>query len=84
MWSCCSNFNQIRQQASRSQHLRSIVECIRPAVETLSECGPIWHEHLLEQAIRIRMSVNQLQRGSSFLEEMYDSGSLWIVGLNIL
>ena len=79
-----ATLNQIRQpQASRSQHLRSIVERIRPAVEPLSE---IWtdlaHEQLLERAIRsnVRMSVNQLQHGSSFLEKMYDSGSLWIVG----
>ena len=79
-----ATLNQIRQpQASRSQHLRSIVERIRPAVEPLSE---IWtdlaHEQLLERAIRsnVRMSVNQLRHGSSFLEKMYDSGSLWIVG----
>ena len=79
-----ATLNQIRQpQASRSQHLRSIVECIRPAVEPLSEIRTnLAYERLLERAIRsnVRMSVNQLQRGSSFLEEMYDSGSLWIVG----
>ncbi|MEL0160391.1 MAG: carbonic anhydrase [Deltaproteobacteria bacterium] len=79
-----ATLNQIRQpQASRSQHLRSIVERIRPAVEPLSEIRTdLAHEHLLERAIRsnVRMSVNQLRHGSSFLEEMYDSGSLWIVG----
>ena len=79
-----ATLNQIRQpQASRSQHLRSIVERIRPAVEPLSEIRPdLAHEHLLERAIRsnVRMSVNQLRHGSSSLEEMYDSGSLWIVG----
>ena len=76
--------NQIRQpQASRSQHLRSIVERIRPAVEPLSEIRTdLTPEQLLERAIRsnIRMSVNQLRHGSSFLEEIHDSGSLWIVG----
>ena len=79
-----ATLNQIRQpQASRSQHLRSIVECIRPAVEPLSEMRTYMaYERLLEQAIRsnVRMSVNQLRHGSSFLEKMYDSGSLWIVG----
>ena len=79
-----ATLNQIRQpQASRSQHLRSIVERIRPAVEPLSEIRiDLAHEHLLERAIRsnVRMSVNQLRHGSFFLEEMYDSGSLWIVG----
>ena len=79
-----ATLNQIRQpQASRSQHLRSIVERIRPAVESLSEIRTdLAHEHLLERAIRsnVRMSVNQLRHGSSFLEKMYDSGSLWIVG----
>ena len=79
-----ATLNQIRQpQASRTQHLRSIVECIRPAVEPLSETrANLAYEHLLERAIRsnVRMSVNQLRHGSSFLEKMYDSGSLWIVG----
>ena len=79
-----ATLNQIRQpQASRSQHLRSIVERIRPAVEPLSEIGTdLTPEQLLERAIRsnIRMSVNQLRHGSSFLEEIHDSGSLWIVG----
>ena len=79
-----ATLNQIRQpQASRSQHLRSIVERIRPAVEPLSEIRTdLAHEYLLERAIRsnVRMSVNQLRHGSSFLEKMYDSGSLWIVG----
>ena len=79
-----ATLNQIRQpQASRTQHLRSIVECIRPAVEPLSETrANLAYEHLLERAIRsnVRMSVNQLRHESSFLEEMYDSGSLWIVG----
>ena len=79
-----ATLNQIRQtQASRSQHQRSIVERIRPAVEPLSEIRTdLTPEQLLERAIRsnIRMSVNQLQHGSSFLEEIHDSGSLWIVG----
>jgi carbonic anhydrase len=79
-----ATLNQIRQpQSSRSQHLRSIVERIRPAVEPLSEIRTdLTHEQLLERAIRsnIRMSVNQLRHGSSFLEEIHDSGSLWIVG----
>ena len=79
-----ATLNQIRQpQASRSQHLRSIVERIRPAVEPLSKIRTdLAYEHLLERAIRsnVRMSVNQLRNRSSFLEEMYDSGSLWIVG----
>ncbi len=79
-----ATLNQIRQpQASRSQHLRSIVERIRPAVEPLSEIRTdLTREHLLERAIRsnVRMSVNQLRHGSYFLEEIHDSGSLWIVG----
>ena len=79
-----ATLNQIRQpQASCSQHLYSIVGCIRPAVEPLLETRTdLAHEHLLEQAIRsnVRMSVNQLRHGSSFLKEMHDSGSLWIVG----
>ena len=79
-----ATLTQIRQpQASRSQHLRSIVERIRPAVEPLSEIRTdLTPEQLLERAIRsnIRMSVNQLRHGSSFLEEIHDSGSLWIVG----
>ena len=79
-----ATLNQIRQPlASRSQHLRSILERIRPAVEPLSEIRTdLTPEQLLERAIRsnIRMSVNQLRHGSSFLEKIHDSGSLWIVG----
>ena len=79
-----ATLNQIRQpQASRSQHLHSIVERIRPAVEPLLEIRTdLTHEHLLERAIRsnVRMSVNHLRYGSCFLEEIHDSGSLWIVG----
>ena len=66
-----ATLNQIRQpQASRSQHLHSIVERIRPAVEPLSEIRTdLAHEHLLERAIRsnVRMSCQSVATWIFFL-----------------
>lgn len=79
-----ATLHEIRQpSASRSQHLSSIVERIRPAVEPLADMRTdLEHDQLLQRAIRsnVRMAVNQLRHGSAFLEELNDAGSLLIVG----
>lgn len=68
---------------SRSTHLGSIVQRIRPAVETLLETSlkadPV---ALMEAAVRsnIRASVSALRHGSRFLEEEIYAGRLLIVG----
>tara|TARA_R110002096_G_scaffold159011_9_gene324653 strand:+ start:6503 stop:7144 length:642 start_codon:yes stop_codon:yes gene_type:complete len=70
-------------QENRSPNLRSIVNRIRPAVETLVEAesgkSP---EELLEIAIRanIRASVNQLRNGSAILESLIQDNGLMVVG----
>ena len=67
----------------RSQNLRSIVDRVRPSVESLLEVSRAWSpEELLRQAVRanIRMSVNQLRHGSQLLEQFIQEDGLMVVG----
>jgi carbonic anhydrase len=72
-----------RPTENRSPNLRSIVDRIRPAVESLLDADrrpdP---ERLIGQAIRAntRASVNQLRHGSRLLEELIERDRLLIVG----
>lgn len=72
-----------RPQGGRSAMLRSIVDRIRPSVETLLEasrdCNP---KTLMHHAIRanIRTSVNQLRHGSPIIEQLVNDDKLLIVG----
>ncbi len=65
------------------RHVGSIVERIRPAVEPLL-ATELRHdpERLLHQAVRanVRISANQLRRGSDFLEGLIERGDLLVVG----
>ena len=79
-----ATLEQLQQEAdSRSTHLGSIVQRIRPAVETLLETSlrndPL---ALVNAAVRanIRASVSALRHGSRFLEEEIYAGRLLIVG----
>lgn len=70
-------------QSPGSEHLYSIVDRIRPSVETLLETDlKARPEDLLHYSVRanIRMSVNQLRRGSSILERMVNDDRLLVVG----
>ncbi len=73
-----------RPVESRSAHLRSIVDRIRPAVESLVEgAGPRPDpDALVAAAVRanIRAAANALRHGSAFLEGLVESGDLLIVG----
>jgi carbonic anhydrase len=78
-----ATLEDLRRPASgQSRNLRSIVDRIRPAVETLfaTELRENWNE-LMKQAVRanIRASVNQLRHGSPVLEQLTVEGLL-IVG----
>lgn len=78
-----ATLEDLRQPAARrSRNLRSIVDRIRPSVETLfaTELRNDWDE-LVTQAVRanIRASVNQLRHGSEVLERLTGDG-LVIVG----
>lgn len=72
-----------RPTASRSPNLRSIVDRIRPSVETLLESDLHQdREALLHQAVRanIRASANHLRHGSQILEELIETDGLLVVG----
>jgi carbonic anhydrase len=69
-----------------SKNLRSIVDRVRPSVESLLEVSHAWtQEELLRQAVRanIRMSVNQLRHGSQLNNSPRRTAS-WSWAQNIL
>jgi carbonic anhydrase len=72
-----------RPTENRSPNLRSIVDRIRPAIETLLETE-VRHkpEALIRHAVRanIRASVSHLRHGSEILEELIQSAGLLVVG----
>ena len=69
--------------AQRSPNLRSIVDRVRPAVETLlSGRHQEDAEALVRDAVRanVRASVNHLQHGSELLEQLIRNDGLLVVG----
>ncbi len=72
-----------RSTADQSRNLRSIVDRVRPAVESLLETD-LRHdpEAMLHQAVRanIRMSADHLRHGSEILEQLIARDGLLIVG----
>jgi len=72
-----------RPTANRSPNLYSIVDRIRPSLESLFN-SELRHnaDDLVKHAVRanIRASVNQLRHGSQFLERLIQKGELEIVG----
>lgn len=72
-----------RPQANRSRNLSSIVNRIRPSVETLLETGLSQDRGALVRfAVRsnIRASVDHLRHGSEILERLIDKDGLTVVG----
>jgi carbonic anhydrase len=72
-----------RPSREQSRNLRSIVDRIRPAVESLLEHDPPRDRRALEQqAVRanIRMSANHLRHGSELLEQLIQNDGLLVVG----
>lgn len=72
-----------RPTENQSRNLRSIVDRVRPSVETLLETGLHTDEHaLMHQAVRanIRASANQLRHGSEILENLIEKDGLMVVG----
>jgi carbonic anhydrase len=68
---------------TRSPNLRSIVDRIRPSVETLLETELRQHpEELARRAVwaNIRASVDHLRHGSQILEELIERDGLLVVG----
>ena len=73
----------LRPTTQQSPHLHSIVERVRPAVESLL-ATELRHDHdaLVDQAVRanVRVSADHLRHGSAILEKLIDKGELLIVG----
>jgi carbonic anhydrase len=72
-----------RRSEEQSRHLRSIVDRVRPSVESLLVTG-LRHDPaaLVREAVRanIRMSVNQLRHSSALLEQLIQHDGLRVVG----
>ncbi|MEX2123596.1 MAG: carbonic anhydrase [Woeseia sp.] len=72
-----------RPVENQSSNLRSIVDRVRPSVESLlaTELGHDT-EALVQQAVRanVRASVNQLRHGSEILERLIEREELCVVG----
>ncbi len=68
---------------NRSRNLRSIVDRVRPSVETLL-ATELRHDPvaLVQQAVRanIRASANHLRHGSAILEQLIQDNGLMVVG----
>ena len=70
------------QAPSESRNLRSIVDRVRPAIETvLSTRGQMDFDELVREGVRanVRASVDHLRHGSELLESLADDGLL-VVG----
>lgn len=65
-----------------SKNLRSIVDRVRPSVETVLATRPADHATLVREAIRanVRVSANHLRHGSELLERMIQEEGLMVVG----
>ena len=72
-----------RPSKDQSRNLRSIVDRIRPSVETLLATGAAPdHDTLVRKAVRanIRVSADHLRHGSDVLEQLIQRGELLVVG----
>ncbi len=72
-----------RPNENQSRNLKSIVDRIRPSVETLLDTD-LKHDHdaLVHQSVRanIRASANHLRHGSELLEDLIQNEGLLVVG----
>lgn len=80
----CATLEELERPAeSRSPNLSSIVDRIRPAVETLLDTDlRNDRDELIAQAVHanIRTATNQLRHGSAILEHLIQEGRLLVVG----
>jgi carbonic anhydrase len=72
-----------RPREQRSRNMRSIVDRVRPSIETLLETE-LRHDHdaLLRHAVRanVRVSAYHLRHGSEILEQLSEDNGLLVVG----
>ena len=77
-----ATLEEIRRRTAQSSNLRSIVERIRPSVETVMASGETDENRLVRQAVRanVRASADHLRHGSPVLEQLIQEGRLLVVG----
>jgi carbonic anhydrase len=78
-----ATLEEVRSRSSRSPNLRSIVDRIRPSVETLLATSLGNDDgRLLRAAVRanVRASADHLRHGSALLEQLIHDGKLTVVG----
>ena len=79
-----ATIEQLRKPSDlRSRNLQSIVDRVRPSVESLLEAKPAYDDHeLVHHAVRanIRASANHLRHGSPLLETLIRDQGLMVVG----
>jgi carbonic anhydrase len=78
-----ATLEEVRSRSSHSPNLRSIVDRIRPSVETLLATSLGGDDgRLLRAAVRanVRASADHLRHGSALLEELIQDGKLTVVG----
>jgi carbonic anhydrase len=78
-----ATLDEVRSRSSRSPNLRSIVDRIRPSVETLLATSLGNDDgRLLRAAVRanVRASADHLRHGSALLEQLIHDGRLTVVG----
>lgn len=78
-----ATLEEARDHRSASPNLQSIVDRIRPSVDTLLATGlPLDGPDLVRQAVRanVRASADHLRHGSALLERLIRDGNLLVVG----
>jgi carbonic anhydrase len=78
-----ATLEEARSRTSRSPNLQSIVDRIRPSVETLLAAGiPQDGDTIVRHAVRanVRASADHLRHGSALLERLIRDGNLLVVG----
>jgi carbonic anhydrase len=78
-----ATLEEIRSRTNHSPNVRSIVDRIRPSVQTLLETELACDEdRLVREAVRanVRASADHLRHGSALLEQLIQDGGLLVVG----
>jgi len=79
-----ATIEDMRSPSKQSKNIRSIVDRVRPSVQSLLDVDmPVLdHATLVHKAVRanVRASCNQLRHGSELLEQLADDEGLLVVG----
>ena len=77
-----ATLDEVRARSRHSPAVRSIVDRIRPAVETVLGAGVQGDEHVVEAAVRanVRAAADHLRHASPSLESLIAAGRLVVIG----